>query len=320
MTVLVTGANGFVGGAVVACLARDSTTRVRAAVRRSSVTAAMTGDVVPVDELDMNTDWRQAVQGCHTVVHAAARVHMMQDGGRDSLTLYRAVNVGGTLALARQAAAAGARRFVFLSSIKVNGESTSARRPFRADDAPAPVDPYGVSKAEAEDGLRTLGLLLGLEVVIIRPVLVYGPGVKANFDAMLRWVQRGVPLPFALVRNCRSLVALDNLVDLVRCVITHPAAQGQTFLVSDGDDVSTAELLRRCARAMDTKARLLPVPLALLRTGARLLGRGAAAQRLLGDLQVDISPTRERLGWTPVVTMPDALRQTAMALRARRRP
>ena len=314
MTVLVTGASGFVGRALVSRLATDEATSVRAAVRRPSAESPPDARVVQVGDLNADTDWRQAVQGCETVVHAAARVHLMRDDAPVPLAAYREANVDGTVALARQAAAAGVRRFIFLSSIKVNGEATRPGRPFRADDVPAPVDAYGISKAEAEERLRVEAEMLGLSLVIIRPVLVYGPGVRANFDAMLRWVRRGIPLPLASVDNRRSFVALDNLVDLVRCVITHPAAPGRTFLVSDDDDLSTAALLRRCARALEVPVRLVPVPPALLLVAAALVGKRAAASRLLGNLQVDIAPTRRDLLWNPVVTMDQALRLTVAAL------
>ena len=205
----------------------------------------------------------------------------------------------------------GVRRFIFLSSIKVNGEETPADRPFTADDVPAPRDPYGMSKLEAEAGLRELAEETGLEVVIVRPVLVYGPGVKANFRAMMRALQRGIPLPFGAIHNRRSLVALDNLVDLlVRC-LTHPAAAGRTFLVSDGEDLSTTELLFRTAKAMGKKARLLPVPSAAIEITATLLGRGEMASRLCRSLTVDITKNRELLGWTPPVNMDEALATTA---------
>jgi nucleoside-diphosphate-sugar epimerase len=209
------------------------------------------------------------------------------------------------------------RRLVFLSSIKVNGEATAPGRPFTAADAPAPADPYGISKREAEDALRALARETGLEVVMIRPVLVYGPGVKGNFLSMLRWLHRGVPLPLGAVRNRRSLVALDNLVDLIRVTLRHPAAANETFLVSDGVDLSTTELLRRAAAALGRKARLLPVPAAARRLPARLLGKDAVADRLVGSLTVDITRTRERLGWTPPVAVDAALEQTARDFLAR---
>jgi len=314
MKILVTGASGFVGRALVAQLERVESLSVRAAVRRVPTDGPHGADTVQVGDLGAATDWRAALRDCDVVVHAAARVHAMQETASDPLALYRAVNLDGTLALAQQAADAGARRFVFLSTIKVNGEATQPGRPFRWDDVPAPRDPYGISKAEAEDALRTFAVRSGLEVVIIRPVLVYGPGVKANFRTMLRWVQRGVPLPLARAANRRSLVALENLTDLIRCSVTHPAAADRTFLVSDGEDLSTADLLRRSARAMGRSARLVSLPTSVLHTAARLVGRGALADRLLGTLQVDIADTRRRLGWAPVISVDEALRRTVASL------
>jgi UDP-glucose 4-epimerase len=226
------------------------------------------------------------------------------------LSEFRRVNVAGTLNLARQAAAAGARRFVFISSIKVNGEATHAR-PYRADDVPAPVDAYGLSKHEAEQALRKVSQQTGLEVVIIRPVLVYGPGVKANFLTMMRWLHRGVPLPLGAIDNRRSLVALENLVDLICTCLSHPAAANQTFLVSDGEDLSTAALLQRTATALGTRARLLPVPPRMLEAVARVLGKPDVAVRLCGSLQVDITKTRELLEWAPPSSVDTALKHTA---------
>jgi UDP-glucose 4-epimerase len=235
----------------------------------------------------------------------------MSDTATDPLEEFRRVNVQGTLNLARQAAAVGVRRFVFVSSIKVNGESTQLGFPFTADDAPAPLDAYGVSKMEAEQGLRELAAQTGMEVVIIRPPLVYGPGVKANFAAMMRWLRRGVPLPLGAIHNQRSLVALDNLVDLIVTCLTHPAAANQTFLVSDGEDVSTTELLRRMGKAMGHPARLLPVPTGLLKLAATIVGRRDMAQRLCGSLQVDIEKTRRLLDWTPPLSLDQGLRKAA---------
>ena len=217
----------------------------------------------------------------------------------------------GTLNLARQAAAAGVRRFVFVSSIKVNGEVTQLGRPFTADDAPAPLDAYGVSKMEAEEGLRAIASQTGMEVVIVRPALVYGPGVKANFAAMMRWLRRGVPLPLGAIHNQRSLVALDNLVDLIVTCLTHPAAANQTFLVSDGEDVSTTELLRRMGQALSRPARLIPVPVSWLKLAAAMVVKPDVAQRLCASLQVDIEKTRRLLGWTPPLSLDEGLRRVA---------
>jgi len=235
----------------------------------------------------------------------------MSDTSSDPLTEFRKVNVEGTLSLARQAAAAGVRRFIFISSIKVNGEGTVLGAPYHADAQPLPADPYGISKMEAEQGLRALAADTGMEVVIIRPTLVYGPGVKANFLNLMRWLHKGVPLPFGAIHNLRSLVALDNLVDLIVTCIDHPAAANQTFLVSDGEDLSTTELLRRMGTALGKPARLFPVPSRLIEVGAAMLGKQALAQRLCGSLQVDISKTRELLNWTPPVSVDEALRKTA---------
>jgi nucleoside-diphosphate-sugar epimerase len=310
--VLVTGATGFVGSAVVARLARDGV-ETRACVRRENVNLPNGVHAVQTGDLTGDTDWGDALQGVSVVAHAAARVHVMNDTAIDPLVEFRRVNVQGTLNLARQAAAAGVRRFIFISSIKVNGEATVAGSPFFADDVPAPIDPYGVSKMEAEKGLRKIATETGMDVVIIRPPLVYGPGVKANFAALMRAVQRGWPLPLGAVHNQRSLVALDNLVDFIVTCITHPKAVNQTFLVSDGQDLSTTELVRGMAQSAGVPARLLPVPIWALQAGASLLGKGDAVQRLCGNLQVDISKARSLLGWVPTVSVEEGLRR-AMAV------
>jgi nucleoside-diphosphate-sugar epimerase len=317
--VLVTGATGFVGRAVLSRLGRDGAYRALGSVRRRGVGDPDGVELVAVGELEADTNWAAALHGVDAVVHTAARVHVMRESATDPLAEFRRVNVAGTLALARQAAAAGVRRFVFVSSIKVNGEGTGPRRPYRADDPPAPVDPYGVSKLEAEQGLRLVAADSGMDVTIIRPVLVYGPGVKGNFLTMLKWIAAGVPLPLGRIDNARSLVALDNLVDLIVCCLDHPAAAGGTFLVSDGDDVSTTVLLRRLGEALRRPARLLPVPAGLLLAAARLSRSEAIADRLCGSLQVDIEHTRTRLSWVPPVSMNDALRRTADHFIATRR-
>jgi nucleoside-diphosphate-sugar epimerase len=236
---------------------------------------------------------------------------MMDDRARESIAEYRRMNVDSTLNLARQAVAGGVRRFVFLSSIKVNGDSTPPDRPFTADDLPRPNGVYAVSKHQAEEGLRQIGKETGLEMVIIRPVLVYGPGVRANFRSMMSWVDRGIPLPFGAIRNARSLVALDNLVDLVQTCLRHPAASGQTFLVSDGEDLSTPELLRRTAAAMGRPARLMPVPEFVLRSAATIVGKRRVGERLCGSLRVDITKTQHLLGWNPPMRVDQALEKTA---------
>lgn len=314
MNVFITGANGFVGHAVCA-RALAAGMRVSGAVRRSVLLPAG-AKVVLQASLDGQTDWSALLTNHEVVVHTAARVHVMVDRSAEPLTEFRRVNVEGTLALARQAAAANVQRFVFVSSVKVNGNESAPHRPFAIADAPAPDDSYAISKMEAEQGLRKIADDTGMEVVIIRPPIVYGSGVKANFATLMHWVQRGIPLPLgAVTDNRRSLVALDNLVDLLMTCIDHPAAANQTFLVSDGEDLSTAELLRRMGQAMACPARLLPVPLTLLRLGAAALGKGAVAQRLLGSLQVDISHTRNTLGWAPPISVDEGLRRAATGMR-----
>jgi UDP-glucose 4-epimerase len=310
MKVLITGASGFVGQLLARTMQAQCHDVVRA-VRQAQP------DSVLIANVDGNTSWLEALQGCDSVAHLAARVHVMDDKSADPLTEFRRVNVEGTARLARQAAAAGVRRFVFLSSVKVNGEATREGHPFAANDMPAPEDPYGVSKHEAEVVLRQIADETGMEVVIIRPPLVYGPGVKANFASMMRWLSRGVPLPLAAVtHNRRSLVALDNLVDLIVTCLAHPAAANQTFLVSDGEDLSTAELLRRMGLALGHPARLFAVPVPLLKVGADLLHKPGIYQRLCGSLQLDISKTRELLGWTPPLSVDEGLRQAAKGFRS----
>ncbi len=265
----------------------------------------MVGDLAP------EADWREAVSDVDAVVHLAARVHVMRNVVADPLAEFRRANVEGTENLARQAAAAGVRRFVFLSSVKVNGESGT----YSESDSAAPKDAYGISKHEAELSLARIAAEAGMAVVVIRPPLVYGPGVKANFRALIRAVERGVPLPFGAIDNRRSLVGLDNLVDFIVTCLQHPSAANETFLVSDDEDLSTGDLIRRLARAMGRPARLIPVPAALLLFLAGLLNRRDVAQRVIGSLQVNISKARTVLGWTPPVSVDEGLRRAAAASR-----
>ena len=305
--VFVTGASGFVGKALVRKLTADGYS-VTAVPRRQD--AARHFHCNQVDSYD---DGIRLITAHSCIVHLAARVHVMSDKADDPRSAFRAANVDLTLNLARHAAAAGVRRFIFLSSIKVNGEETLPGHAFGADDDCAPHDSYAISKMEAEQGLRKIAADTGLEVVIIRPPLVYGPGVRANFAALMHAVARGLPLPLGRIDNRRSLIALDNLLDFIAACIEHPAAANQTFVVSDGVDLSTPELIRRIARAVRKPARLIPVPLWMLKTGAALLGKQEKLQRLCGNLQIDISKTRELLGWKPPFSVDESLRHTAAA-------
>ena len=310
MNVLITGASGFVGRTLIANLSAQNKFKVSGSVRAFSKFPV--GDVhVVIRDIDGDTSWQSALQGIDVVVHAAARVHVMRDSVADPLAEFRRVNVAGSLNLARQAIAAGVKRFVYLSSIKVNGEGTVPGKPYTADDKPQPQDPYGISKAEAEQALRGLAEASPMELVIIRPPLVYGPGVKANFLSMMRWLWRGVPLPFSMTRNKRSFVALDNLVDLIVTCMESPAAANQTFLVSDGDDLSTSELLQAMGEALGKPVRLFPIPIWLLTTMAAAIGKPAIAQRLFGSLQVDITKTCTMLDWSPPRSVSTALKKTA---------
>ncbi len=294
MKVLVTGARGFIGRALHDALQRAGDSVV--AFPRMPSSADLVSPLAPESAFN-------------TIIHLAARVHVMHDRAADPLSAFREVNVGHTLQFAARAAASGVRRFVFVSSVKVHGEATERGRPFTEHDTPAPQDPYAISKWEAEQGLRDIAARTGMEVVIIRPPLVYGPGVKANFASLMRAVQRGLPLPLGAVDNLRSLVGLDNLVDFIITCARHPAAANQTFLVSDGVDVSTPALVRAMARAAVRPARLVHVPVALLSMGASLIGKRAAVQRVIQNLQLDMSKARNVLQWTPPLTLDEGLRR-----------
>lgn len=310
MKVLISGASGFIGNPLCAELFRQGQS-VRAAMR-SVNSQTENVEAVSIGEINHETDWADALLDVKTVIHLAARVHVMKDNSTDPLGEFRKVNFEGTWNLARQAAEAGVQRFIFISSIKVNGESTLLGQPYTANDQPMPIDPYGISKLEAEDALRQLADETGMEVVIIRPPLVYGPGVKGNFHSMMSWLYKGIPLPLGAIHNKRSFVALDNLIDLIITCINHPAAANQTFLAGDGEDLSTTELLQRLGKALGKPAKLLPIPVWTLKSGAILLGKRDMAQRLCNSLQTDISKTRDLLGWCPPVRVDDALKKTAI--------
>lgn len=323
MDVLVTGANGFVGRALLLRLAAMEGFQSIAAVRTLPITelivsnGACIGKAVKYVELGdvANGAFDPCVfNGVDAVVHCAARVHVMNEPAMDPLASFRAVNVGGTLALAKQAASEGVKRFIFISTIKVNGEATVLGEPFQADDLPAPEDAYGLSKLEAEQGLKLLAAKTGMEVVIIRPPLVYGRGVKGNFGSMIKLVEKEIPLPFGAIHNKRSLVGIDNLVDLIVRCIDHPAAANQVFLAGDGQDLSTPELVRSLAMAMGKRTCLISLPTGVLKFGATLLGKRALADRLLGSLQVDIAKTRELLEWQPCYTVEEGLRRCFVTL------
>lgn len=307
MNLLVTGASGFVGQAVCAQLSRRF--QLRAAARSAATPGAGYAQVT-VGATNSVTNWKAALSGQDVVIHLVARVHVMKDTSPNPLAEFRAVNVAGSLNLARQAAEAGVKRMVFLSSVKVNGEYSLVGQPFTEDSVLAPSDFYGVSKLEAEIALRAIAQETGMELVIIRSPLVYGPGVKANFAALLRAVKAGWPLPLGNITNQRSLVGLDNLVSFIEACAVHPQAAGQTLLVSDGNDLSTPELIRRLALAADVPARLWPVPAWLLETTAAAVGKGEVVRRLCGNLQVDISKARNLLGWLPPFSVDEGLRRT----------
>ncbi|WP_373020557.1 UDP-glucose 4-epimerase family protein [Thiomicrorhabdus sp.] len=314
--ILVTGATGFVGQALVSELFSRSIP-VKALVRMSSGSLPEEVEQIEIGDLSILlesksslVDLREKLNNVDVVVHAAARVHMMQDVSDDPLSEFRKVNRDVTLSLARLAAEAGVKRFVFLSSIKVNGEMTQEGQVFTPEDKYIPTDPYGLSKYEAEMGLLKLAEDTGMEVVIIRPPLVYGPGVRANFASMIRWVHKGIPLPLGAVNNSRSLVALENLVDFLALCSDRqksPKASNQVFLISDGEDVSTTQLLRKVAKALNDKIWLIPVPTGMMVFATNLVGKRNVAKRLFGSLQIDSCKARDLLGWTPVISMDEQL-------------
>ncbi len=307
-TLLITGASGFVGRFLWP-VALSKGFDIHVASRQCAEWSPAL-KCFQIGSLDGTTDWRAALQGRSCVIHLAGRAHVMHEQLADPLSEYRRVNVAASLNLARQAVQQGVKRFIYVSSVKVNGEATDRGQPFSADSQPAPQDAYGISKWETEQALQALALESGLELVIVRPTLIYGPGVKANFATLIRLLKRRLPLPFATITdNRRSLVGLDNLTDFLLLCVTHPAAANQTFLVSDGEDLSTAQLLSRLGSAIGYPARLFPVPQRFLKWGAKLSGKSEKAQRLLGNLQVDIQKNRERLNWVPPVSVNQGFRR-----------
>ena len=309
--ILVTGANGFVGRALVTSLIQKDV-NVIACVRHNDMDLCK-GVKQVIHTVDSGTDWKGDLVNIDVVIHLAARVHVMNDIEINPLASFREINTDGTLNLARQSSNAGVKRFIFISSIKVNGEVTSLDKLFEPDDTFIPVDPYGISKYEAEKGLLKLAKETGMDVVIIRPPLVYGPGVKANFSSMMKWVNKGVPLPLGAIHNQRSFVALDNLVSFIIHCINHPKAANEVFLVSDGEDISTTKLLVKVAKAFGKKSRLFPVPVRCMALIAKLIGKKDVVGRLFGSLRVDSSKARSLLGWRPVITMDEQLKKTAEA-------
>lgn len=313
MRVLVTGGTGFVGRAVVKALAARGD-EVRLALRSEAAGGPV--ESVVVGEIDGRTDWTQALQGVEAVVHLAARVHVMRDTA-DGAALFHRTNTEGTLRLADACAVSGVRRLVFVSTIKVNGEGT-VERAFAPDDQPAALDPYGVSKHDAERGLLARR---DLDIVVVRPPLVYGPGVKGNLARLCRLAAVGAPVPFGRIVNRRDLVGVDNLADLLATCVRHPAAAGNVFLAADGEPLSTPQLFALIARAMDRPVRLLPVPVSALRLLGRLAGRAEEVERLVGSLEIDISKTRRVLSWRPPVPTEVGIRAMAIDyLNSRRSP
>ncbi|WP_428353844.1 UDP-glucose 4-epimerase family protein [Methyloprofundus sp.] len=310
--VLVTGATGFVGTALVTSLTQHF--NVVAGVRHTAVSASSVQ--LELGDLSSATPQLATFQGVDVIIHLAARVHIMHDTASDPLSEFRKTNTTATLNFARQAAEAGVKRFIFISTIKVNGEMTVKDLPFQVELTAPPSDPYALSKYEAEQGLMALAQTTDMEVVVIRPPLVYGPGVKGNFATLINWLSKGIPLPLGAIHNKRSLVALDNLLSFITLCVTHPKAANEIFLISDGDDVSTTQLLQKVARAWHKKALLLPIPVVWLHFFAALLGKGEAANRLFTSLQVDNSKATRLLGWQAVTTMDKQLEEMAKFYKA----
>ena len=312
MNILVTGANGFVGQSLVNNLLNNTKYKVVAGVRKipSKKVNCEYRIINNLEDKPILTDFFKDID---VVIHSAARVHIMDDKSADPLTEFRKVNVEGTLNLARQAIKAGVKRFIFISSIKVNGEGTELGKPYTEHSKPNPIDPYGISKYEAEQGLLTLAETTSLEVVIIRPTLVYGENVKGNFHSLMKWTYKGVPLPIGGIKhNLRSLVSVDNLVDFIVTCIGHKDAKNEIFLISDDDDISTAGLLEEISKGLGVKNKAVNIPAKLINTAASAIGKSGVAQRLSGSLQVDISKAKTLLDWRPKYSTSESIRKTAI--------
>jgi nucleoside-diphosphate-sugar epimerase len=305
MHCLVTGVTGFVGKQLISELFKRNHTVIEAGRRCSEIPNA---NFFEINNITTNTNWTDALNQCNVIIHLAARVHVIQESAESPLLEFRKVNVDGTLNLAKQAAEAGVKRFIFISSVKVNGEQSLQNKPYNEKDIPNPQDPYGISKWEAEQGLWKIAKQTEMEIVIIRPPLIYGPGVKANFASLINVVKKPIPLPLGAINNKRSLVYVGNLIDFIIRCIDHPAAANETFLVSDDNDLSTTELLRACAKALNKKIYLMPISQALIEWSAIVLGRKNFAQRLCGNLQVDITKAKNLLGWSPPITVDEGLK------------
>lgn len=299
MDIIVTGASGFIGRHLCAALAKSGAPFLP--VSREGANG--------VGDLSAETDWSGVLRPGATVLHLAGRAHVLDRGSAAETTEFRRINVGGTTSLAEQAAIAGVKRLVLVSSIRVLGFHTNGRRPFDPTDQPAPQEAYAVSKWEAEQAVWQVARETGLEVCVIRPPLVYGAGARGNFARLVRLVRHGLPLPLGAVHNRRSMIAVDNLVDLILLSARHPAAAGQTFLAGDGESLSSPELIRRLAAAMGKRGILLPVPVGLLRAAGGVLGKSAEVDRLVGSLEVDIAHTRETLQWSPLISVQEGLRR-----------
>ena len=307
--ILVTGATGFVGRHLSNVLLSEGHEVLGTTRKDTGATSETDLRLTTIPDIGDYVDWAPALQDVDSVVHLAARVHVMKESAEDPLATYRRTNVAGTENLLRRAGKHGIKRFVFISTVKVHGDATYGT-PYSTADTLAPTDPYGCSKLEAEELVKRIGAEDGIETVIIRPPLVYGPGVAGNFLRLLRLVDKGIPLPFGLVENVRSLVGVDNLCDLIRECLTNHSAVGKRFLVSDNSDVSTRELVGHIATAMSKRARILPVPPRMISLAAKLVGKSAEASRLLDSLQVDISDTMQTLNWKPPVSLEDGVRST----------